>query len=93
VRVPYSKSRGVKWWNLTFIRNGIINDDVYRPHTYEEITALVTPEVATRLDPQKRYGVWWFNRRKSKTTQVSVPDENGRRYEKHTKYVLRLREE
>jgi site-specific DNA recombinase len=93
VRVPYSRSRGVKWWNVTFIRNGIIKDDVYRPHPYEEIAALVTPEVAARLDPQKRYGVWWFNRRKSKTTQVSVPNENGRRYKKHTKYVLRPREE
>ncbi len=93
VRVPYSRSRGVKWWNVTFIRNGIIKDDVYRPHTYEEIAALVTPEVAAKLDPQKRYGVWWFNRRKSKTTQVSVPDGNGRRYKKRTKYVLRPREE
>ena len=58
----------MKWWNVTFIRNCIIKDDVYRPHTYEEIAALATPEVAARLDPQKRYGVWWFNRRKSKTT-------------------------
>ena len=54
---------------------------------------MATPEVAARLDPQKRYGVWWFNRRKSKTTQASVPDGNGRRYKKQTKYMLRPREE
>ena len=93
VRVPYSRSRSVKWWNVTFLRNCIVKDDVYRPHTYEEIAALVTPEVAAKLDPRERYGVWWFNRRKSKTTQVSVPDGNGRRYKRRTKYVSRPPEE
>jgi hypothetical protein len=71
----------VKRWNATFIRNGIIGDDVYRPHTFEEISTLVSGEVASRLDPHKSYGIWWFNRRRSKTTQVSVPDGyGGRRY-------------
>ena len=93
VKVPYSRSRGVRRWNVTFIRNCIIKDDVYKPHTFEEIAALVTPEVAARLNSEKHYGVWWFNRRRSKTTQTSVADRNGRRYKKRVKYSLRPREE
>lgn len=79
VKLPYSRSRGAAKWNVTFIRDCIIRDDVYRPHTFEEISALVAPQVAIRLDPDKSYGIWWFNRRKTKTTQISVPD--GKRWE------------
>jgi site-specific DNA recombinase len=94
VELPFSRYHGVKRWNATFIRNGIIGDDVYRPHTFEEISTLVSGEVASRLDPHKSYGIWWFNRRRSKTTQVSVPDGyGGRRYKQRVRYVLRPREE
>lgn len=94
VPIPYSRRRDVTGWNVTFIRDCIIGDDVYRPHTLEEISTLVTPEVASRLDPNKSYGIWWFNRRKSTTTQVSVLDENGgRSYKRKVKYVPRPREE
>ena len=94
VGLPYSRYRGVKRWNVTFIRDCIVGDDVYRPHTFEEICTLVRPEVASRLDPDKSYGIWWFNRRRSKTTQISVPDSNsGRRYKQRVRYTLRPREE
>jgi site-specific DNA recombinase len=63
---------GGKHWDRTFFRNRIL-DDVYRPHTYAEVRELVAPEVADRLDPEKRYGIWWFNRRRKRTRQVSVP--------------------
>jgi hypothetical protein len=54
---------------------------VYRPHTYEEIKALVSPEVALQLDPKKRYGIWWFNRRRYETKQVAeVRPDGERRY-------------
>ncbi len=94
VKIPYSRYRGVKRWNVTFIRDCIVRDDVYRPHTFEEIAALVTPEVASRLDLDKSYGLWWFNRRRSKTTQVFAVCEDGeRRYKKRVNYTLRPREE
>jgi site-specific DNA recombinase len=94
VELPYSRYRGVKRWNVTFIRGCIVGDDVYRPHTFEEISTLVRPEVASRLDPDKSYGIWWFNRRRSKVTQISVPDSNGgRRYKQRVRYALRPREE
>jgi site-specific DNA recombinase len=55
---------GSKFWNINTIGK-IIRNDVYRAHTYEEVKALVTPEVAAKLDPEKRYGISWYNRRSS----------------------------
>jgi hypothetical protein len=37
-------------------------NDAYRPHTFEEISVLLAPEVAATLDPDKEYGVQWYNR-------------------------------
>ncbi len=87
---PWSRSGK---WGTTAIRENIIGDDVYRSHTYEEVKALVTPEVAARLDPSKSYGIWWYNRTKSKTTQVSVAGSNGKEYKRRTKCTPRPRAE
>ena len=75
VRTPTGK----KAWSRTLIRN-FISDDVYKPHTYQQMGELVAPEVLTRLDSERCYGVWWFNRRKTKTTQTSVIGHDGKEY-------------
>jgi len=49
---------GGKSWDRAFFRIAIL-DDVYRPHTYEEVKELVSPEVAARLDREQLYGIWW----------------------------------
>ena len=67
---------GGKYWDKRAVKRWIL-DDAYRPHTHEEISRLVRPEVAARLDPQKSYGVWWFNRRRTSLTQVSEPNPDG----------------
>src|SRR5919199_2808343 len=46
----------------------ILENDVYKPHTYDELAALVSPEVATTLDPDKYYGVQWYNRARYERT-------------------------
>ena len=38
---------------------------------------MVTSEVASRLDESELHGVWWFNRRKTRTQQVSERGPNG----------------
>jgi hypothetical protein len=43
-------------WTRPFIR-GCIFDDVYKPHTFQEVAALVSPQVAARLDPDRLYGI------------------------------------
>ena len=84
---------GKSIWGQFFIREAV-NDDAYRPHNWEEIEALVAKgqmarEVAGRLDPGKRYGIWWFNRRRTKRYQVAVNGPDGKIYKKRAKITLR----
>src|SRR4051794_34650361 len=44
--------KGGPLWDDRALRRPITND-VYRPHSFEEIATLVAPEVASRLDPTK----------------------------------------
>jgi site-specific DNA recombinase len=81
-----------KHWNRSFFRT-CIGDDVYKPHTFEEMKAMVAPEVAARLDPQRSYGLWWFNRLGHKVRQVSEPSGNGRRYRKTHDWYQKPKEE
>ncbi len=83
---------GGKYWSPKHIRE-CIRDDVYRPHTFEEIRQVVTPEVAARLDPSLRYGIWWFNRRRTETKHVSEMGPGGRRYRRRIKVTDKPRSE
>jgi len=88
---------GKKIWGQFFIREAIL-DDAYCPRSYKEIEELVakgqmSAEVASRLDPEKRYGIWWFNRRRTKTYQEAVNGPDGKRYKKRTKVTPRPEEE
>ena len=83
---------GGKYWSPKHIRE-CIRDDVYRPHSFEEVRDVVTPEVAARLDPEKCYGIWWFNRRRTETKQVSEIGPEGRRYRRRIKVTDKPRSE
>ncbi len=83
---------GGKRWDRTFFRMAIL-DDAYRPHTYEEVEELVSPEVAARLEREQLYGIWWYNRLRVRTRQVSEPSENGRRYRREARFTEKPREE
>src|SRR5215210_946994 len=61
-------SSGRRNWSRTYIRK-CINDDVYLSHTFDEVSALVSPEVASSLDPSRQYGVWWYGRERHIYTQ------------------------
>ena len=43
---------------------------------------MLSAEPASRLDPDKRYGLWWFNRRGVKIGQVVETGPDGRHYRK-----------
>jgi site-specific DNA recombinase len=62
-------------------------------HTYDETKALVSPEVAARLDPSRLYGIWWHNRTMTKITQVSAIGQNGKEYARRAECVPKPREE
>ncbi len=48
---------------------------------------LVSPEVAAGLDPERRYGIWWWARRRHTVKQVSEVTPEGRRYSKKKRSV------
>jgi len=80
-------------WDWSMIKK-IVYNDAYRPHTFEEISALLAPEVAAMLDPDKEYGVQWYNRQR--ITERSIPESDGnggRRYRKTRTFKWRPREE
>jgi len=84
--------KGAKHWDRSFSRK-CIQDDVYKPHTFEEVKALVSPEVSARLDPSAKYGLWWFNRRGLDIRQVSESGPDGRRYRKTYRWYHKPKEE
>jgi hypothetical protein len=59
---------GKRFWNRPGLRK-LIMSDVYLAHTHEEVVRIVTPEVAARLDPKKRYGISWYGRQRHTHTQ------------------------
>src|SRR5215210_1778399 len=63
-------------WNTKAIRSFVL-DDVYKPHTPEEVAKLVSPKVAALLDRDRRYGIWWFNRERWRRTKISEPSPTG----------------
>ena len=81
-----------KHWNRSFLRT-CIGDDVYKPHTLEEVQAVVAPDVAARLVPERAYGLWWFNRLGHKVRQISEPSGDGRRYRKTHEWYQKPKEE
>jgi site-specific DNA recombinase len=83
---------GGKHWDRAFFRIAIL-DDVYKPHTYQEVEKLVSPEVAAGLDREKLYGIWWYNRLRVRTRQVSEASENGRRYRREARFTVKPKEE
>jgi site-specific DNA recombinase len=80
VRSPAGKAH----WATPVIRRRIL-DDVYKPHSYEEVSKLVSPEVAAKLTSGERYGIWWYNRRRITCEQVLEDTAGGRRYRRTTK--------
>jgi site-specific DNA recombinase len=60
--------RNAKWWDATVIRR-MIDNDVYLSRPYEDVAALVDPEVAAKLDPEACYGIYWRNRERTKKSR------------------------
>jgi hypothetical protein len=55
----------------------MVDNDVYRPHTLEEIVKIAVPEVVAWLNSDKGYGVQWFNRQKVGRETISELDGEG----------------
>jgi len=99
VKLPASTNNRSGRWGVTFVRDRIIKNDLYKPHTFEELQSLsadgcVSAEVLATLKRESIYGVAWFNKGRLYTTQTAVIDREGRKlYKKRTRFVERPRPE
>ncbi len=84
---------GRRSWSRQYLRDCIYND-TYLSHTFEEISHLVTREVAGTLDPSCNYGVWWYGTERHVYAQMreSAPDGTPR-YKRVKKSLPAPREE
>ena len=69
---------GSPYWHCGTIESFVL-DDLYRPHSFSEISAMASPQVAATLDPHGTYGIWWYNRKRVTSTQVSEVGPDGAR--------------
>jgi site-specific DNA recombinase len=79
-------------WNHNAIRR-IVLSDLYRPHTLEEVRALVTPAVAASLDPAGEYGIWWFNVKRITRKYASKVAAGGKEYAEQQRSKIKPRDE
>src|SRR5215218_347883 len=54
---------GKAMWPHRILKVQMVVNDLYKPHTRNELLPLVSSQVASKLDPDKLYGIWWYNRR------------------------------
>lgn len=67
---------GMRRWNQVTVRK-LILDDVYLSRHYEEISTMISPEVADRLDKEALYGVWWYGKERHVFSQERVIGADG----------------
>jgi hypothetical protein len=84
--------KGGRYWSKHFIRSRIM-DDVYKPHTFDEVKKLVSSDVAAKLKPEKSYGIWWYNVRRTTAKQVVETEADRRRYRRRATTVIKPRDE
>ena len=78
---------GRRGWSRQYLRD-CITDDVYLSHSFEEVSALVSPEVASSLDPLRSYGVWWYGKERHVYTQRrEIAQDGATRYRKTKKSI------
>jgi site-specific DNA recombinase len=56
-------ARGKRLWGLGTLHH-MVRSDVYRSRSVEELRSILPDGVANKLDPEKRYGVWWYGRKR-----------------------------
>jgi hypothetical protein len=65
--------------------------DCYTPYTYSELENIVSPQILKTLDPEKEYGIYWYNREYRKKRKVW--SETKKKYITKVDVTSRPREE
>lgn len=71
---------GGYYWSQGYLRSLIFND-TYKPHTFEELSEILAPEVLASLDKDARYGVMYYGRQKV-TKSPSRENTSGYSYQR-----------
>lgn len=72
-------------WHRSTVRR-FLGNDLYAPHTAEEVAAKVSAPVAANLDPDAAYGLWGWKRSRTAARWKEWDEEKG-------KYVTHVRRE
>src|SRR5215217_9455609 len=74
--------RGHRLWGLGTLQH-ILQNDVYRSRDVEELRPLLPARTEDKLEPNVRYGVWWYGRQRHHQEYKTELDSDGRkRYRK-----------
>jgi len=73
-----------RFWYTNFLGT-VVKDDVYKPHTSDEIAGLVdegllAEEISASLDESSSYGIFWFNRTRTIRKRVTKVGSTGKEY-------------
>ncbi len=91
------KKRGIKsprggLWHRSSIRPFALHD-VYKAHSVEELVPYVSESVLSKLDPQKSYGIFWYNRHRKETKPISTIKNGEKVYQNQITLIEKPREE
>lgn len=71
----------------------MILDDCYKPHTFHEVSRLVSQNVAAKLNPEDSYGISWYGRRRTSVKQVVELGPGGKCYRRQRRATEKSREQ
>jgi site-specific DNA recombinase len=75
-------ARGHRLWGLGTLQH-IMKNDVYRTRDVEELRPLLPAGAEDKLNPDERYGVWWYGRQRHHQEYKSEFSSDGiKRYRK-----------
>ncbi len=70
---------GKKLWHQGYLR-AVILDDVYRPHSLEELRDVLSPQVLAAMATDKSYGVYYYDRRRQSRKKIASDGRDGKPY-------------
>jgi site-specific DNA recombinase len=85
-------ARGHRLWGLGTLQH-IVQNDVYRTSDVEELRPLHPAGAQHKLEPEERYGVWWYGRQRHHQEYKAEPGPDGRKLYQKGKRVEDLPQE
>jgi site-specific DNA recombinase len=85
-------ARGHRLWGLGTLQH-ILQNDVYRSRDVEELRPLLPARTEVELEPDERYGVWWYGRQRHHQEYKTELEPDGRKRYRKGKRVEDLPQE